>query len=82
MNNKIEDKDKFDNLYNKFSFLLTQNQKQIFHLYYKENLSLSEIAKILATTRASVFDSLKKAKQKMLKIEQKMLQEKGKNGQN
>ena len=51
--------------FEKFNHILTTNQKQIFHLYYLEDLSLSEIAQIGATTRSSVYDTLKKALKKL-----------------
>ncbi|MGL5204701.1 MAG: sigma factor-like helix-turn-helix DNA-binding protein [Metamycoplasmataceae bacterium] len=49
----------------KYDFILTQNQKQIMHLYYIEDLSISEIADIVATTRSAVFDALDKARKKL-----------------
>lgn len=67
-NDFFDERDKWISLYEKFSFVLTQNQKQIFHLHYIEDLSLSEIAKIVATSRSAVFDSLKKSKDKFQKI--------------
>ena len=51
--------------FEKFNHILTTNQKQIFHLYYLEDLSLSEISQIVATTRSSVYDTLKKALKKL-----------------
>ncbi|MGL4252201.1 MAG: sigma factor-like helix-turn-helix DNA-binding protein [Metamycoplasmataceae bacterium] len=49
----------------KYDFVLTQNQKQIMHLYYIEDLSISEISEIVATTRSAVFDALDKARKKL-----------------
>ncbi len=37
----------------KYEGLLTQTQKQAFRLYFYENLSYAEIAKITATTRTA-----------------------------
>ena len=51
--------------FEKFNHILTTNQKQIFHLYYLEDLSLSEISQIVATTRSSVYDTIKKALKKL-----------------
>lgn len=48
-----------------FGHILTKSQYQIFYLYYIEDLSLSEIADIIATTRSNVYDSLKKSKKKL-----------------
>ncbi|MGZ9413504.1 sigma factor-like helix-turn-helix DNA-binding protein [Mycoplasma sp. AC157] len=64
----IEDRDLLIKLFDKYSSLLTQNQKQIFQLFYFEDLSLAEIAEICATTRSAVFDSLKKTKTKLTKF--------------
>lgn len=55
-------REKYINAYSKYQHVLTQNQSQIFYLYYFEDLSLSEIAAIIATTRANVHDALTKAK--------------------
>lgn len=55
-------REKYINAYSKYQHVLTQNQSQIFYLYYFEDLSLSEIAAIMATTRANVHDTLTKAK--------------------
>ncbi|MGZ9432189.1 sigma factor-like helix-turn-helix DNA-binding protein [Mycoplasma sp. 613B] len=72
----IEDRDLLIKLFDKYSSLLTQNQKQIFQLFYFEDLSLTEISEICATTRSAVFDSLKKAKTKLTKFYKEI--EKGK----
>lgn len=64
-NNKsfhLEEREKYIQAFNKYNHVLTTNQNQIFYLYYVEDLSLSEIASIVATTRSSVHDTLKKAK--------------------
>lgn len=49
----FEDLNLYLMLFDKYSFLLTQNQKQIFQLYFHEDLSYSEIAKILVTSRTN-----------------------------
>lgn len=61
-NNLIEERELYVQAFNKFNHVLTQNQLQIFHLYYIEDLSLSEIADVVATTRSSVHDTLTKAR--------------------
>lgn len=48
-----------------YDFILTQNQKQVMHLYYIEDLSMSEISEIVATTRSAVFDAIDKARKKL-----------------
>lgn len=59
---KIEEREKYVKAFSKYKHVLTTNQIQIFHLYYIEDLSLSEISNIVATTRSSVHDTLKKAR--------------------
>ncbi len=61
-NSDLELREKYIEAFNKFPHVLTTNQHQIFHLYYIEDLSLSEIAEIVATTRSSVHDTLNKAR--------------------
>ncbi|AEC45898.1 sigma factor-like helix-turn-helix DNA-binding protein [Mesomycoplasma hyorhinis] len=67
----LEKKEYWLNLFKKYSFLLTQNQKQVFHLYFVEDLSLNEVAIELAVTRSAVFDTLKKTKIKLEEIYKK-----------
>ncbi|QJB71496.1 sigma factor-like helix-turn-helix DNA-binding protein [Mycoplasma sp. 1654_15] len=67
----LEKKEYWMNLFKKYSFLLTQNQKQVFHLYFVEDLSLNEVATELAVTRSAVFDTLKKTKNKLEEIYKK-----------
>lgn len=64
MKNKdaLDLREQYIKTYTKYQHVLTQNQSQIFYLYYFEDLSLSEIANIIATTRANVHDTLTKAK--------------------
>lgn len=61
----IELREKYIKSFVKFNHILTKNQKQIFHLYFIEDLSISEVAQIVATTRSSVFDTLTKTKKKL-----------------
>ncbi|EFF41709.1 sigma-70 family RNA polymerase sigma factor [Mycoplasmopsis alligatoris] len=74
MENKrsIESIEKYTHLFEKYSSFLTQSQKQVFQLFYFEDLSYAEIAEILACTRTNAYDTLKKAVAKLEKIEQKM----------
>lgn len=64
MKNKdvLDQREQYIKAYTKYQHVLTQNQSQIFYLYYFEDLSLSEISDIVATTRANVHDTLTKAK--------------------
>ncbi|MGL5733088.1 MAG: sigma factor-like helix-turn-helix DNA-binding protein [Metamycoplasmataceae bacterium] len=64
MSNSLE-REELIKTFLKYEFVLTQNQKQIMHLYYIEDLSISEISEIVATTRSAVFDALDKARKKL-----------------
>ena len=59
-------------LYEKYKNLLTQNQRQVLHLRLLEDLSLAEIAEILATTRQSVNDAISKGTKKLETINSKI----------
>lgn len=61
----LEKREALIKAYEAFAHVLTTNQKQVFHLHYIEDLSIGEIAQIVATTRGSVFDTLKKALKKL-----------------
>ncbi|WP_029513364.1 sigma factor-like helix-turn-helix DNA-binding protein [Mycoplasmopsis primatum] len=68
--NDIENVEHLCQLFEKFNGLLTQTQKQAFKLYFYENLSYSEIAKISATTRSAAYDSVHKAIARLKNIEE------------
>lgn len=67
--NSIEEINKYGELLDKYSFVLSKTQEQIMKLYYYENLSIKEISEIVATTRSAVFDALKKGRLKLDKFE-------------
>ncbi|MGP1451220.1 MAG: hypothetical protein ACTTJO_00380 [Metamycoplasmataceae bacterium] len=75
MNNKdirdIDTREYYINLFSKYQNFLTTTQQNIFKLYFFENLSYFEISEIVATTRTSVYDSLKKALHNLEKCENK-----------
>jgi len=48
-------------LYDFYGVLLSERQREVFRLYYEENLSLSEIADDLGVSRQAVHISLRKA---------------------
>ncbi|WP_022935023.1 sigma factor-like helix-turn-helix DNA-binding protein [Mesomycoplasma moatsii] len=64
----INEREKYLKAFEKYKHILTTNQNQVFHLYYIEDLSLSEIANILATTRSNVYDTLNKARNNLKKF--------------
>ena len=61
-------------LFDQYQSFLTQVQRQAMQLYYFEDLSLSEIANIVVTTRSAIYDAIKKGEQKLFKIDSKMNQ--------
>lgn len=63
--NKTREREELISIYLKYDFILTQNQKQIMHLYYIEDLSIGEISEIVATTRSAVFDAIDKSRKKL-----------------
>lgn len=64
----INEREKYLKAFEKYKHILTTNQNQVFHLHYIEDLSLSEIANILATTRSNVYDTLNKARNNLKKF--------------
>ena len=56
-------------LFEIYGELLTEKQRKLFSSYYLYDLSLSEIAEEEGGTRQSVFDAIKKVKQKLWDFE-------------
>ena len=65
-------------LFDIYGGLLTEKQRELFSSVYVFDLSLSEIAEPQGTTRQSVYEQVKKVKQKLLNYE-KILKIKEKN---
>lgn len=63
--NKTQEREELIKAFCQYDFILTQNQKQIMHLHYIEDLSMSEISEIMATSRSAVFDAIDKARKKL-----------------
>lgn len=55
----------YSELFNIYSFLLTDKQKDIFSLYYEENLSLSEIAEYKKVSKSYVGKIIENVKSKL-----------------
>ncbi|WP_127942740.1 sigma factor-like helix-turn-helix DNA-binding protein [Mycoplasma sp. ATU-Cv-703] len=70
--NPLNEREKWLVYYDRYEHFLTQAQKQTFHLYYLEDLTLQEVADVLATTRQAVSDTLKKARQKLSSVAAKL----------
>ena len=56
-------------LFELYQGLLTDKQRELFSSYYVFDLSLSEIAEPLGTTRQSVYEGVKKVKKKLIEYE-------------
>ena len=69
----LDEREKITSLYETYQGLLTQTQKQVLHLLLMEDLSLGEIAEILATSRQAVNDAVQKGKKKLLKIQESVV---------
>lgn len=52
--------------------LLTEKQRDIMEMYYRSDLSLSEIAENDETSRSSVHDLISRTEKKLLKFEEKL----------
>ncbi len=63
--NKTQEREAIIQAFLEYDFILTQNQKQIMHLHYVEDLSMGEISQIVATTRSAVFDAIDKSRKKL-----------------
>ena len=63
---------KLIHLFGLYGNLLTEHQKDLFNLYYECDLSLGEIAEIKNTSRQSVNDGLRKAKEMLIGAEERL----------
>ncbi len=52
--------------------LLTERAREILNLYYREDLSISEISENLAISRAAVSDQLQRSDRMLVDYEEKM----------
>ena len=59
-------------LYDFYSQLLTEKQREVIRLYHCENFSLSEIGQEFKISRQCVHDALKTAEKALLRYEEKL----------
>ncbi len=59
-------------LFDFYGDMLTDKQRNVFELYYEEDLSLSEIAESQDITRQGVRDSIKRAEAQMIEMEERL----------
>jgi Uncharacterized protein conserved in bacteria len=72
MESQLEKTQRVNLLLDCYSDLLTDKQNLYLSYYYKEDLSLSEIANELGVSRNAVFDNLKRAVHSLEKYEEKL----------
>lgn len=72
MESQLEKTQRVNLLLDCYSELLTDKQNLYLSYYYKEDLSLSEIASELGVSRNAVFDNLKRAVHSLEKYEEKL----------
>lgn len=70
--NKIREYIEITKIYDLYAVLLTDKQREVFELYYMENLSLQEIADESNVSKASVHNLLNRTKANLLEYEYKL----------
>ena len=63
---------KYSILLDHYGNMLTEKQRDVLGLYYNEDLSLSEIAEIVGTSRQGVMDNIKRSEAQLLSFEKKL----------
>lgn len=59
-------------LYDFYGALLTEDQRAVLEMYYFEDLSLAEIARMRSTSRAAVYDAIRRAEARLTGYEEKL----------
>lgn len=62
----------FPRLYDTYGALLTERQRELFELYYEQDLSLSEISEIAGITRQGARDAIGHAEAALREFEEKL----------
>ena len=62
----------YSKLYEEYKSLLTENQSEVFNLYYLCDLSLGEISEIKGISRQGVNDTLNKTRDLLLNYEKNL----------
>lgn len=68
----IEKKIEISMLYDFYSQLLTEKQRDMIDLYYNQDLSLGEIAQELQISRQAVYDTIKRTEKILYSYEEKL----------
>lgn len=72
MNNLLDKRNYYCELYNLYSSLLNETTRNRFTLFYFDDLSLSEIAEKENVSKNAVFLSIKKGEKELLSYENKL----------
>lgn len=72
MGKKISDDLIFNELFGEYGSLLTDNQREVFYLYYSCDLSLAEISEMKGVSRQSVSDALAKTREALRGYDEKL----------
>jgi len=71
-NNKIKKLNNHVYLYYYYQEFLTPKQKEVFEMYYYDDMTLEEISKVRKVTKIAIYDSLKKTESFLEEIENKI----------
>jgi len=58
--------------YDFYASLLTERQRQIYEMYYLDDMSLGEVARAMGISRQAVFAILKRSRAKLRAVEEKL----------
>lgn len=68
----VEKWDEWNRLYDLYGSLLTEKQRNVFEMYYQEDLSLGEIAELTGISRQGVHEHLRRAEEGLLAFERQL----------
>ena len=68
----LEKTNRVNLLFDFYSPLLKDRQRQFLSMYYRDDLSLGEIAELMEVSRQAVYDQLKRAEQALEQYEEKL----------
>ena len=68
----LEKTNRVNMLFDFYSPLLKERQSQFLEMYYREDLTLSEIAELLGVSRQAVYDQLKRTENVLEQYEEKL----------
>ena len=70
--NNLEKNERINNLLELYGNLLTDKQKEVMDMYYKYDLSISEISENCNISRAATFDMIKRVEKTLEDYESKL----------